>query len=144
MDNPLHDRSSCADWLLPEHVRCFRGCFDSAEAYSTGLFSDPNMVASAHYAFGRIDEFVSVALSNRNPLVIVELCVVMETYVKRSLKHNLTGYLAIALRAYIALFKAARIAAVEERAEWREYLKKSQENGYIAHEAQDEDFLSAE
>ena len=85
-----------------------------------------------------------MALSNRNPLVIVELCVVMETYVKRSLKHNLTGYLAIALRAYIALFKAARIAAVEERAEWREYLKKSQENGYIAHEAQDEDFLSAE
>ena len=45
VDNPLHDRSSCADWLLPEHVRCFRGCFDSAEAYSTGLFSDPNMVA---------------------------------------------------------------------------------------------------
>lgn len=144
VDNPLHDRSNYADCLLPEHVRCFRECFDRMEAYSASLFSDPNLTASARYTFGRIDTFVDVALSNRNPLVIVELCIVMETYVKRSLKYNLSGYLAVALRAYIALLKAARIAATEERTEWKEYQEESRDNGYISHETQGEGHLSAE
>ena len=144
VDNPLHDRSTYADWLLPDQVKRFRECFDSTEAYRASLFSDPNLKASAHDTHVRIDEFVRVTLGEENPLVVVELCIVMETYVKRSLKHNLSGFLAVALRAYIALFKSAGIAASDERREWRLYHQESKEHGYYAHEVQDEELLSAE
>ena len=119
------------DCLLPEHVKCFRECFDHLEAYSASLFSDLNFVASAHDIYEQIDEFVRAAMRNRNPLVFVELCIVMETHIKAcSLKHNLSGYLAIALRAYIALLKVAKISATEERAEWKAYVEESREQGY--------------
>ena len=60
-------------------------------------------------------------MRNKNLILTVEMCHVMETHVRLSVKHKLVGYISIALRAYVALFRGAMIAASEERDEIKAY-----------------------
>jgi hypothetical protein len=123
IDNPLHNRSETFDFVLDEQIKAFRNLFDDSDAYDGALFSNPNKGSTAESLYNRINRFVENVLNNKDIVLTVELCIVMETHIKRSLKYKLIGYVAITVKAYIALFKGAMLASAGEKDALKLYYK---------------------